>query len=156
MKIFLLDIIHRKILLKTNRKNIFIIIIKNKDLLKITKIGISNLCIIGTDLNYNKKIKNHYCIKLKSLLYVNNNFYNTTKFFNIINYYCFKNFFLKFNGSLEFFLNFKKFGILDITETNKTLYENNFFPILLLTKINLIIVNNNFKKKLLNKIINKC
>ncbi|ATX33481.1 hypothetical protein CUN91_00755 [Candidatus Carsonella ruddii] len=154
IKIILLEIIYRKIILKTNRKNIFIIILKNKDLQKILNYGLTNLSIIGSDLlinNYKKIIK---LKKINSYLFLNNNNIIVTKFFNLCNYYNIKKFNLKLNGVLEFFSNFKNYGLLDITETNKTLYENKLFPKKFLQKINLFIILKNLKKKII-KIINK-
>lgn len=149
IKIILLEIIYRKIILNTNRKNIFIIIVKNKDLEKIINYGISNISLIGSDIVYKniKKIKIKY---IKSCLFINNNKFIFSKFFNILNYYNINNFVIKFNGSLEFFLKINNNGILDITETNTTLYENNLFPKKIIQKINLLIIFKNLKKKIIN------
>ncbi|MBY0585474.1 hypothetical protein K5B08_01090, partial [Candidatus Carsonella ruddii] len=63
--------------------------------------------------------------------------------------YNIKKFNLKFNGVLEFFQNFNNNGLIDITETNKTLYENNLFPKKFLIKIFLFIIYINLKKKII-------
>ncbi|MFI4878690.1 MAG: hypothetical protein ACH6QP_00290 [Candidatus Carsonella ruddii] len=155
IKIKLLEIIFRKILLKTNRKNIFIIIFKNKDLLKIINFGISNICVIGSDI----KIKNLKKIKIKktnSCVFLNNNTYIITKLFNILNYYNLNLNIIKFNGTTEFFMNNINNGILDITETNTTLYENFLFPKKKLIKINLYLICKNLKKKIFYFINKKC
>ncbi|BCG49271.1 hypothetical protein [Candidatus Carsonella ruddii] len=154
IKIFLIKIIHRKILLKTNRKNIYIVIIKNKDLLKLLKYKIFNLSIVGKDLVFQKNIKKIKLISFKTCLYINNDFYIITKYHNILNYYKMHNFNLKIYSSLEFFLNFNKKGIIDITETNKTLYKNFLYPNNFIFKIDLFIIYINIKKKVLNDLIN--
>ncbi|MGK2912695.1 MAG: hypothetical protein ACSLEI_00250 [Candidatus Carsonella ruddii] len=158
IKIKLLEIIFRKILLKTNRKNIFIIIFKNKDLLKIINFGISNICIIGSDVKINK-IKKIKINKIKSYIVLNNNIYIITKLFNILNYYNLNLNIINFNGSLEFFSNNNNNinnGILDITETNITLYENFLFPKKMFKKINLYLIYKNLKKKIFFFVNKKC
>ncbi|WP_433927755.1 hypothetical protein [Candidatus Carsonella ruddii] len=149
IKIILLEIIYRKIIIKTNRKSIFLIIVKNKDLEKMLNYGITNLSIIGSDIlhdNFKNKIK---LKKIKSYLFLNNDNIIVSKFFNLCYYYNLKKFNLKFNGVLEFFLNFKNIGLLDITETNKTLYENNLFPNKFIKKIFLFMILKNLKKKII-------
>ncbi|MFI4913495.1 MAG: hypothetical protein ACH6QR_00620 [Candidatus Carsonella ruddii] len=160
IKLKLLEIIFRKILLKTNRKNIFIIVFKNKDLLKIINFGISNICISGSDIKI-KKIKKIKIKKIKSCIFLNNNIYIITKLFNILNYYNLNLNVIKFNGSLEFFVENVNIinnnnGILDITETNVTLYENFLFPKKILKKINIYLIYKNLKKKIFFLINKKC
>lgn len=154
INIILLEIIYRKIILKTNRINIYLIVLKNKDLKKILKYGFINLSIIGSDLLFNNFLKKIKLEKTDSYLFLNNNNIIVTKFFNLCNYYNIKKFNLKFNGVLEFFLNFKNYGLFDITETHKTLYENKLFPKKFFKKINLFIILKNLKNKII-KFINK-
>ncbi|AGS06544.1 hypothetical protein [Candidatus Carsonella ruddii] len=154
IRIFIIKIIHRKVLLKTNRNNIYIVIIKNKDLLKLIKYKIFNLSIVGKDLIFKKKIKKIKLISFKTCLYINNNIYIITKYHNVLNYYKMHNFNLKIYSSLEFFLNFKKKGIIDITETNKTLYKNFLHPNNFIFKIDLFVIYTNIKKDILNNLTN--
>ncbi|XRA05469.1 MAG: hypothetical protein ACN6LP_00255 [Candidatus Carsonella ruddii] len=161
IKLKLLEIIFRKILLKTNRKDIFIIIFKNKDLLKIINFGVSNICISGSDIEI-KNLKKIKIKKIKSCIFLNNNFFIFTKLFNILNYYNLNLNIIKFNGSLEFFvkniniINNINNGILDIKETNTTLYENFLFPKKILKKISIYLIYKNLKKKIFFLINKKC
>ncbi|AFP83715.1 ATP phosphoribosyltransferase [Candidatus Carsonella ruddii CS isolate Thao2000] len=144
IKIFIIEKIYRKLILKTNRKNIIIILIKNKDLIKSIKLGFSNLNILGDDsFNIKKKIN---IIKIKSILFYNSNKFIITKFIFFIKKFFIKNMYMKFNGSLEVFTYYNKIGILEISETNKTLYENMCYPKIFLKKINICICYNNIKK----------
>lgn len=154
IKIFLIKIIHRKILLKTNRNNIYIIIIKNKDLLKLLRYKIFNLSIVGKDLVFQKNIKKIKLINFKTCLYINNDFYIFTKYHNVLNYYKMHNFNLKMYSSLEFFLNFNKKGTIDITETNETLRRNFLYPNNFIFKIDLFIIYINIRKETLKNLIN--
>ncbi|WMC19316.1 MAG: hypothetical protein NVS84_00290 [Candidatus Carsonella ruddii] len=144
--------IFREVILDTNRKNIFCIIFKNKDLKKITKFSIINVSFIGSDLIFNKKKKKNNLFCLNSYLYLNNNNLLITKYFNICNYYNLNFKILKFNSVLEFFLKLKNIGTIDISETNKTLIDNNLFPKKFLKKINFFIIYNNLKKKIIKNI----
>ncbi|BFI90870.1 hypothetical protein [Candidatus Carsonella ruddii] len=148
LNIKLINDIFRKVILNTNRKNIFIVVFKNKDLKKIIKVGFVNISFIGSDLIFNKKYNNDFLYFLNSYLYLNNNILLFTKYFNICNYYNLNINIIKFNSVLEFFLKFKNIGTIDISETNKTLLENNLFPKKFLKKIGFFIIYNDLKKKI--------
>ncbi|WP_123912606.1 hypothetical protein [Candidatus Carsonella ruddii] len=154
LNIKLINNIFRKIILKTNRKNIFLIIIKNKDIKKINQYKIINISFIGSDLIFKKKIKKNKLFFLKSYLYINNNFFLLTKYFNICNYYNLNINIIKFNSSLEFFLKIKNIGIIDISETNITLKKNKLFPKKFIKKIIFFIIYNNLKKNIIKYIKN--
>ncbi|XZR52641.1 MAG: hypothetical protein ACM3Q7_00280 [Candidatus Carsonella ruddii] len=153
LNIKLINNIFREVILKTNRKNIFIIIFKNKDLKKIIKFGIINISFIGSDLIFNKKYKKNILYYLNSFLYINNNNILFTKYFNVCNYYNLNIKIIKFNSVLEFFLKLNNIGTIDISETNKTLLDNNLFPKKFLKKIGFYIIYNNLKKKIFKNII---
>ncbi|MGP4128117.1 MAG: hypothetical protein ACTXNS_00280 [Candidatus Carsonella ruddii] len=152
LNIKLIKNIFRKVILNTNRKNIFFIVFKNKDLKKINKFGIINISFIGSDLIFNKKKKKNNLFYLNSYLYLNNNNLIITKYFNICNYYYLNFNILKFNSVLEFFLKLKNIGTIDISETNETLFDNDLFPKKFLKKINFFIIYNNLKKKIIKNI----
>ncbi|XZR53052.1 MAG: hypothetical protein ACM3Q5_00290 [Candidatus Carsonella ruddii] len=152
LNIKILNDIFRKVILNTNRKNIFLIIFKNKDLKKIINFNIINISFLGSDLIFNKKKKKNNLFFLNSYLYFNNNNLLITKYFNICNYYNLNFNILKFNSVLEFFLKLKNIGTIDISETNTTLINNNLFPKKFLKKINFFIIYNNLKKKIINNI----
>ncbi|WMC20511.1 MAG: hypothetical protein PNH44_00290 [Candidatus Carsonella ruddii] len=152
VNIKLINNIFRQVILKTNRKNIFLIIFKNKDIRKIIKFGIINVSFIGSDLIFNKKIKQNILCNLKSFLYINSNYTLITKYFNVCNYYNLNKNLIKFNSVLEFFLKLNNIGTIDISETNKTLFDNKLFPKKFLKKITFFIIYNNLKKKIIKNI----
>lgn len=158
----------RKLFFKSNKKNLYFFIIKNKDFKNYIEKNIIDFLIIGEDLILNKKINNFYNYKILKInlffisIISNKDYKNKkniiiyTKYKNIAKNYLnsknIKNYKINYlEGSIENLCVLKKTDIiLDIVSTGKTIKENKIFEIKKIMFFNNILLFN--KNIIYNKI----
>ncbi|ASS47011.1 ATP phosphoribosyltransferase [Candidatus Nasuia deltocephalinicola] len=153
----------RKLIYKTNYKYLYIIIIKNIDIIFYINNNLVDFIFFGKDLLLEEKINIFY--KFYNLNFINfyislisnlklfkifnlKKIYLATKYLNISKYYFnYLNIinisFLKINSSSELLINMNKSDlIIDIISSGKTIIENNLYNLFNLIKLNNILLLN--------------